>query len=489
MSKTILVFDFGASSARAMFCKFEDGKLSLEEIHRFPNNPVTEQGHLRWDIDDLFENMKIGISFGVFQGGFDAISIDTWGVDFGLIGKDGELLEKPVHYRDSRTEGMPEKLRHLFSPEELYEQSGILPQNINTIFQLAYLSQNERNTLFRAEKLMMMPDLFAYLLTGEGKNEFTEATTTQLINLKSKGWNLKFIEALDLPKRIFCPLIHPGEVYGVLKYELAEEFRCEQVPVIACPSHDTASAVLAVPSDEERFCFISCGTWTLFGTELKRPIATEEAMKMGLTNEGGYGDTTTLLKNIMGLWLIQESRRYYNAHGNDFSFADLESAAREAEPFVSFIDPNDPLFVAPDDMPLKIGEFCRRTGQPVPQTVGEVLRCIYQSLACEFARTLESIETLTGSSFAKIHMIGGGTKDKLLCELTAAATGRTAVAGPTEATALGNGISSLIALGEIENVRAARRIIIESGLTQEFAPVDHESWISALERYKAITNS
>lgn len=486
MAKTILVFDFGASSARAMLCRFDGRRLSLEEIHRFANNPVSEGGHLRWDIDELWEQMKIGISFAVFNGGFDAISIDTWGVDFGLIGRDGRLLEKPVHYRDSRTDGMVEEITAAIPANELFTQSGIQPQNINTLFQLAYLSKYERNTLFRAEKLLMMPDLFAYLLTGETKCEYTEATTSQMIKLSSRGWNIKFIEALELPKRIFCPIIRSGEFYGLMKYELAEEFRIEQKPVIACPSHDTASAVLAVPSCEEHFVFISCGTWTLFGTELSRPIITEQALEMGLTNEGGYGDSTILLKNIMGLWLIQESRSYYKKRGFEYSFADLESMAREAEPFVSFINPNDPVFAAPDNMPEKIQDFCRRTNQPVPETVGEVMRCIYQSLACEFANTLESISKLTGCEYDKIHMIGGGTKDKLLCSLTAEACGKTAVAGPVEATALGNGISSLIALGEIESVGAARQIIIDSGLTQDFTPTGHEEWLEPLKRYKEI---
>ncbi|MGN1119981.1 MAG: rhamnulokinase family protein, partial [Oscillospiraceae bacterium] len=320
MAKTILVFDFGASSARAMLCRHEDGKLSLEEIHRFPNTPITEDGHLRWDIDDLFENLKTGIGFGVFSGGFDAISIDTWGVDFGLIGKDGQLLEKPVHYRDSRTEGMPERVFALCPAQQLYEQSGILPQNINTIFQLAYLAHSESNVLFRAESMLMMPDLFAYLLTGVRKNEFTEATTSQLINQKTKNWNFKLAELLNIPARIFCPLIQPGDAYGLLKDEICEEYRCDAVPVLACPSHDTASAVLAVPTEEEHFCFISCGTWTLFGTELQRPILTAQAMEMGLTNEGGCGGTTTLLKNIMGLWLIQECRRWFNSNGGSYSF-------------------------------------------------------------------------------------------------------------------------------------------------------------------------
>ena len=444
MPKTVLVFDFGASSARAMLCRCENGGFTLEEIHRFPNVPVTEDGHLRWDIDELWEQMRTALSFGVFNGGFDAISIDTWGVDFGLIGQDGQLLEKPVHYRDRRTEGMVEEVCGSIPAEELFMQSGIQPMSINTLFQLNYLVKHEKNAIFRAEKLLMMPDLFAYFLTGE------------------------------------C--------YGMLKQELADELRIDPVPVYACASHDTASAVLAVPTQEEKFAFLSCGTWTLFGTELKRPVVTEQALKMGLTNEGGCGGTTTLLKNIMGLWLIQETRRWYNStRCAGYSFADLESMARGAAPFQSFIDPAAPEFALPDDMPPKIQEYCRRTNQPVPKEPGEIMRCFYQSLACEFALTLREMTALTGLEYGRIHMIGGGTKDKLLCQLTADAAGIPAVAGPTEATALGNGISTLIALGEIPDIAEARRIITQSGLTQEFLPQEHDMWSEQLERYRKLT--
>lgn len=488
MPKTVLVFDFGASSARAMLCRCENGGFTLEEIHRFPNVPVTEDGHLRWDIDELWEQMRTALSFGVFNGGFDAISIDTWGVDFGLIGQDGQLLEKPVHYRDRRTEGMVEEVCGSIPAEELFMQSGIQPMSINTLFQLNYLVKHEKNAIFRAEKLLMMPDLFAYFLTGECRSEFTEATTTQLIDQKTRGWNIRLIEALGLPKRIFAPLIQPGERYGMLKQELADEHRIEPVPVYACASHDTASAVLAVPTQEEKFAFLSCGTWTLFGTELKRPVVTEQALNMGLTNEGGCGGTTTLLKNIMGLWLIQETRRWYNStRCAGYSFADLESMARGAAPFQSFIDPAAPEFALPDDMPPKIQEYCRRTNQPVPKEPGEIMRCIYQSLACEFALTLREMTALTELEYGRIHMIGGGTKDKLLCQLTADAAGIPAVAGPTEATALGNGISTLIALGEIPDIAEARRIITQSGLTQEFLPKEHDMWSEQLERYRKLT--
>lgn len=487
MAKTVLVFDFGASSARAMLCRYEDGQISLEEIHRFPNKPITENGRMCWDIDELFEQMKVGISFGVFSGGFDAISIDTWGVDFGLIGRDGALLSAPVHYRDARTQGMREEVCARISAQELYERTGVLPQDINTIFQLHYLASRESNELFRVEKLLMMPDLFAYLLTGKCRSEYTEATTTQLIDCRSKGWDIHLIELLGLPKRMFCPLIHAGEVYGMLKEELAEEFLCEPVPVIACPSHDTASAALAVPSAQERFAFISCGTWTLVGTELSRPLNTREALDAGLTNEGGCGGKNMLLRNIMGLWLIQEFRRCRAESGTEYSFADMESLARGAEPFVSFIDPNCADFTAPEDMPAAVAEYCRRTGQPVPETDGALLRCIYQSLACEFALAIEQIERLTHESFAQIHMIGGGTQDSLLCELTACACGRPAVAGPVEATALGNALSTLIALGEIGGIAEARRLVASCGMTKRCEPADAAAWSGALQKYRAAT--
>lgn len=489
MAKTVLVFDFGASSARAMLCKFDNGELSLEEIHRFANKPITENGQMCWDIDELFEQMKIAISFGVFNGGFDAISIDTWGVDFGLIGRDGALLSAPVHYRDSRTKGMREKLCSKLGARELFERTGVQPQDINTICQLYYLITSASNELFRVEKMLLMPDLFAYFLTGECRSEYTEATTTQLIDCKSKGWDLQLIELLGLPKRMFCPIIHAGEVYGMLKDEFAEEFRCESVPVIACPSHDTASAVLAVPSVEERFAFISCGTWTLVGTELARPIITEQAMAAGLTNEGSCGGRSMLLKNIMGLWLVQECRRCWTENGDELSFADMEKLAREAKPFVSFINPNDESFTAPENMPEAITEYCRKTAQPVPETRGEILRCIYQSLACEFALTIEQLEQVTEQGFSRVHMIGGGTRDSLLCELTANACGKTAEAGPVEATALGNGLSTLIALGELESVSAARKIIVQNGMTKCYEPTDSSSWTAAKEKYKSIINA
>lgn len=485
MAKKVLVFDFGISSAGVTLCRFDGSVLSLEEIHRFANVPVMEDGHLRWDTDELYEQLKIGISFGVFNGGFDAISIDAWGVDFGLIDKSGQLIEKPVHYAEEIPQGVMEDVFRRIPGQELFGQSGVLPQSINTLFRLAALSVSGGNTLFRAEKMLMIPDFFAYLLTGEYRSEYTAATTTQLIEHRSRGWNIRLIEALGLPKRIFCPIIRPGEVYGELKYELAEEFRCEQVPVIACASHDTASSALAVPSDGEQFAFVSCGAWIRLGAQLVRHVMTEQVMEAGFTNEGGSGDCSLLMKNMTGLRLIRECRRYYNDHGGDYSYSDLERAAA-AERFGSFIDPDDPTFYAEEDMPLRIAEYCRRTGQAVPESVGEVMSCIYRSLACAIAVGLEDVERLAGCTYDTLYITGGGARDALLCEMTASAAGRRVVAGPSEAAALGNGIASLIALGEIKDAAQARRIIIESGFTKEYEPTDHEKWSAEPARYKDL---
>ena len=459
MPKTVLVFDFGASSARAMLCRCENGGFTLEEIHRFPNVPVTEDGHLRWDIDELWEQMRTALSFGVFNGGFDAISIDTWGVDFGLIGQDGQLLEKPVHYRDRRTEGMVEEVCGSIPAEELFMQSGIQPMSINTLFQLNYLVKHEKNAIFRAEKLLMMPDLFAYFLTGECRSEFTEATTTQLIDQKTRGWNIRLIEALGLPKRIFAPLIQPGERYGMLKQELADELRIDPVPVYACASHDTASAVLAVPTQEEKFAFLSCGTWTLFGTELKRPVVTEQALNMGLTNEGGCGGTTTLLKNIMGLWMIQSVRHEVN---DKYSFAEICAMAEEAKDFPSRVDANDECFLSPENMTEEVKDYCRRTGQKVPETMGEIATVIYTSLAECYAKTAKELEESTGRTYSRIHVVGGGSNAGYLNELTAKATGKEVHAGPGEATAIGNITAQMLKAGEFKSIEEARTTIHES---------------------------
>ena len=477
--KKVLVFDFGASSARAMLCCYNGKRIVSEEIHRFPNKPITVLGKLCWDIDDLFKEVKRAISKA---GEFDAVSVDTWGVDFALMDKTGEFVEKPVHYRDERTKGIPERVWEIIGEKELYKRTGIQFMRFNTIYQLYALKTENPQLLDLADHLLMMPDVICHYLTGEFKNEYTEATTTQLINPVTRDWDWELIDKLGFPQKLFGEIIEAGDIYGYLK----PEFCGREVPVIAAPSHDTASAIVAIPAEEKDFAFISCGTWTLFGTELEQPIPTEEAMYYGITNEGGYGNTTAFLKNIMGMWLIQECKRYYQEQGDIFTYDQLEAFAKSAVSIGSYINPNAEDFAEPGNMPEKIRNYCERTGQTVPKSVGQTLRVIYESLSLEFARTLKGIEKLTGKTYPAVYMFGGGSKDELLCRLTANATGRTVCAGPSEATAEGNSISALIKLGEIPDIHTARSIMRKSGSSKVYDPTDAENRQQKLDKYMSI---
>lgn len=486
MAKKVLVFDIGAEIARTVLCTFDDGRFTLEDLLSVPNKPIAENGRTCWDVDEIYEQMKIGISFGVFNGGFDAICIESCGADFGLIDRDGALLSAPVNFSDSRTRGLSAEIAAKIPAEELYERTGVLLRDTNTTVQLHYLATRQSNELFRVEKLLMMPDLFAYLLTGECRSEYTAATTSQLIDCRAKGWDIHLIERLGLPKRMFCPLIHAGETYGMLKDELAEEYRCEPVPVIACPSHETAAAELAVPCTDEHFAFICCGSSAHIGTETKRPLNTRAALEAGFTNGGAGSGRNMLLRTVTGLRLVEECRRSWAERGLEYSLEELETMARGEETFASFIDPDSADFAAAEDMPSAVAEYCRRTGQPVPTREGEVLRCIYRSLACEFALAVAQTEQLTGLSFPRIHMTGV-KRGSLLCELTATACGRTVVAGQEDASVLGCALSTLIALGEIENIAQARETIASDELTEVFEPDNTAHRENALRKFREIT--
>lgn len=486
MSSKVLVFDFGASSARAMLVSYENSKFKLTEVHRFENIPIHKDSGIYWDIDYLFSEIKSSLSIAAFMGGFDAVSIDTWGVDFGLINTDGTLIENPHHYRDERTFGIPEKLKKHINDYELFVKTGVQPMRINTIYQLLSLKYNDINDLFKAERILLMPDLFAYMLTGEIRSEYTMASTTQLIDPNMHNWNYDFIEQLELPSRLFPKMIFPGEKYGTVKQELVSELNIPQVPVIAVAGHDTASAVVSVPCEYNDFLFISCGTWTLFGTEISKPILTRKAYLSGFTNEGGINKTTTFLKNIMGLWLIQESRRYYALNNKKYSYSELESFASKCDSFKCFINPNDDLFSTPDDMPLKIQQYCKDTNQFIPKTIGEIMRCIYDSLSMEFLRSYENISEITGKNYRFIHMIGGGTKDALLCQSTANALGIPVFAGPTEATAIGNAICSLISLGEMKDIKDARKSLAQSDMIKKYVPQNTEIWALKYNDYLEV---
>lgn len=484
--KQVLAFDFGGGSGRAILGRLEDGKIRMEEVHRFSNDPVMLNGTMYWDTLRHFFEIKQGIVKAKQKGGFESIGIDTWGVDFGLIDEHGDLLENAVHYRDDRTVGMQEEVFKAIPKEEVYSLTGLQFENFNTIFQLYSLVQKRPWILEKADKLLLLPDLFNYFLTGEKKAEYTMAATTQLLDAGKKEWSDRILEALRIPKKILPEIIPSGTVVGTLKADICEELGVDPAKVIAITGHDTQSAVVSVPTQEKDFIFISCGTWSLFGTELEGPVIGEKSMACDVSNEGGYGNTTTLLKNIIGLWLAQESRRQWIREGKEYSFGELEEMALTAEPFQSFIDPDAPEFVPAGNIPERIREFCRRTGQKVPETVGEIMCCINQSLALKYRYALEQIESCTGKHYPVIHMIGGGIQSKLLCRMAAGANGRKVTAGPVEATALGNIAVQMMAMGEIKDVKEARRIIAESETTYEYLPQDTEKWDAAYEKFKTF---
>lgn len=483
MSKKVLAFDFGASSGRAIIGDFSDGKISLKEVHRFPNDPVEIRGTLYWDALRLFHEIKQGILKAHHEGGFDSIGIDTWGVDFGLLDKDGRLLENPVHYRDTRTDNIPEEVFKIVPKEEIYKRTGNQIMSINTIFQLYYLAKYRPEILERADKMLLIPDLFAYFLTGEKTVEYTHASTTQLLNFGTKDWDFELIEKLGIPKHIFPKIVKPGEKKGMVSDEICKELGIKSVPVYAIGSHDTASAVLAVPTQKEDFIYVSCGTWSLFGTETDIPYINEKSIKYNLTNEGGFGGKIRFLKNIMGLWLIQEARRQWIREGQDVSYADLEKDAVAEKGFVSFIDPDYDTFAKPGNMPEFVRDYCKMTNQPVPENRGQVMRTIYESLALKYRKAFNDIIDVTGKSYDVIHIVGGGTKDRLLCQMAADACNTTVVAGPIEATALGNVAAQLIASGDIKDMWQAREIIRNSEATKTFSPKSPAEWDEAYKKY------
>ena len=486
MTKRVLAIDFGASSGRAILGIFDGEKITLEEVHRFSNDPVRVGDTMYWDVLRLFHEIKQGIVKAVQAGGFDSIGIDTWGVDFGLIDEFGCLLENPVHYRDERTKGLIEECAETVSNEEFYKTTGIQFMELNTVYQLYALKKYRPHILERADKLLFMPDLFGYMLTGKMTTEYSIATTSQMIDLKTKKWANGLLERLGIPSRLLCEIKPSGSVLGKVREDIATECGTGDVDVISVCGHDTQSAITAVPAESKDFAFLSSGTWSLFGTELAEPIVDEKSIAMNVTNEGGYGQTVGFLKNIIGLWLIQESRRHWNRHGGDYSYADLEKLALEAEPFKCFIDPDAPEFVPHGNIPQRVREYCEKTGQAVPESVGEVMRCIYESLAMKYRLTLDKLEDCTGKTYPAIHVIGGGTKDTLLCQMTASSTNRKVVAGPIEATVLGNICVQLLSCGAIESVEQARQIVKASENTVEYSPADADKWAEAYERFKGI---
>ncbi|MCD7727373.1 MAG: rhamnulokinase [Ruminococcus sp.] len=483
--KRVLAIDFGASSGRAIVGEFDGERVTMKEIHRFSNDPVILGDTMYWDVLRLFHEIKQSL-IKAKPYNVESVAIDTWGVDFGLIDKDGRLIDNPVHYRDARTNGMLKEAFELFPEEDFYKATGNQFMEINTAFQLLAVKKYRPELLSRADKVLLMPDLFSYFLTGNKKAERSIASTTQLFDQNSKDWSCEALAALGIDKALMPEIVESGSVVGTISSTLCEELDIKPIKVIAVCGHDTQSALVAAPAKESDFAFLSSGTWSLLGTELDTPIINEKSLELNVTNEQGYGGKTSFLKNIIGLWLIQESRRQWIREGTELSFAELERLALEAEPFKCFIDPDDPIFTPAGNIPKRIKNYCEKTGQDIPQTTGEVMRCIYESLALKYRLAIGELEECTGKKFGTLYMIGGGTKDKFLSRLTASCCNITVSSGPVEATSLGNILIQLMAQGEIDGLANAREIVRASEKITAFEPENPSDWDEAFERYKAI---
>ena len=482
--KKVLAVDLGASSGRVMLGSFDGEKITVEELHRFSNDPVILGNTMYWDFLRLFHEIKQGLIKSKAYGKIDSISVDTWGVDFGLLDKEGNLLGNPVHYRDARVNGMLDKSFEKIDKDTFYGITGNQFMEINTVFQLLYLALNKKELLEQADSLLMMPDLFNYYLSGKKCCEYSAASTTQLLDAVRKEWSGEVIEKLQLPGRLLQKIVPSGTPVGMLRPEICEELGVEPMKVVAGAGHDTQCALAAVPTGEKDFIFISCGTWSLFGTELDTPIINEKSTRFNITNEGGVGGKISFLKNIIGLWLIQESRRQWMREGKEFSFGELEKLAASEEPFRSLIDPDAPEFAPSGNVPRRIREFCKRTGQPVPETEGQLVRCINESLALKYRMALEEIKECTGKEYPVIHMVGGGTQSALLCQLTADACKCPVYAGPIEATVYGNIAIQLMAEGVIGSLEEIRSVIKASEDIRRFEPQKPDEWEAVYRKYR-----
>lgn len=481
-----LAVDFGAESGRVLLGGFDGARVDVREVHRFPNVPVRVMGGLHWDVLRLMGCVYEGLS-KASQGArnIESVGVDGWGVDFGLLDRDGALVSNPYHYRDGRTGGMVEKALGRVPKEEIYGTTGIQFMRINTLFQL--LAMEGSPLLEISETLLLIPDLVNYWLTGEKAVEYTNATTAQLYDLAAGDWARDLIEKMGIPGRLFSGIVRPGAELGTLLPEVAEGAGLPRLPVTAVASHDTASAVVAVPAEGEDFAYISSGTWSLVGVELPKPLATEEALRANFTNEGGFGGTTRFLKNVMGLWILQECKRDWAREGRGYSYGELVRLADEAPPARSLIDPDDPSFLEPGGMPARIRAFCGATGQDPVEEPGAVVRCVLESLALAYRRVIEESEALTGRLVSVVHVVGGGSQNALLCRLTASATGRPVLAGPVEATALGNVLVQAHGKGRVGSLAEMRDVARASVEVRRYEPEqDACRWEEAYERFASL---
>ena len=470
--RNLLGFDFGASSGRAMLGEFDGEKLELTELHRFFNDPVTMAGRFLWDTPRLFFEMKQAL-LKAKNGGvdLDTIGIDTWGVDYGMLDKNGRLMSLPVHYRDSRTDKMREKAYSIVPKDEIFARTGLAFQSFNTLYQLMAMRHEGDWTLDNADTMLFTPDLLAYFLTGEKATEYTIASTSQMIDPVRRDWDKELLKKLDIPTHFLTAIQQPGEMRGKLLADIAEETGVGRVPMVAVGSHDTASAVAAVPAKEKNFAYISSGTWSLLGAETLQPLCSREVMELNYTNEGGVCGTTRLLKNIMGLWIIQECKREWDRRGGTEGFGELMLLAEQADPFIAVLDVDDERFLAPGGMPERIQAYCAETNQRVPQTKGEICRVIYESLALKYRWAVEQMEEkLLGHRVDVLHIVGGGSKNTMLNRMTANAIGRPVITGPSEGTVIGNVLVQAMAIGDIANMNELREVVARSFPTEDYLP-------------------
>jgi rhamnulokinase len=485
---TMAAVDLGAQSGRVALGRFDGERLTVAELHRFPNVPVRAAGTLYWDVLRLYEGVLEGLAAaGRETGGrVDSVGVDTWGVDFGLLDAAGRLVSNPVHHRDARHARGVDAALDRIAARELYERTGIQLMPINTVFQLAAMAAEGDEQLAHAETLLLLPDLLHYWLSGVRACEFTNATTTACLDPRTGTWDGELLERLDVPVSLFADVVAPGSTLGPLRDDVGEETRLASTQVIAPATHDTGSAVAAVPFQRSGAAYVSAGTWSLVGLEVSEPVIDDASFAANLTNEGGVGGTFRLLKNVTGLWLLHECRRAWAQDGRERSFDELVAAAERATPLRSLVDVDHPSFVAPGDMPERIRAFCARTGQPVPETEGEIVRCALESIALSHARAVSLLRDVTGEQPPELHVVGGGARNRLLCQCTADATGLPVLAGPEEATVIGNLAVQAFALGEVSSLEEARRVVRASVPLTLYEPGADGAWSEARARHAQL---
>ncbi|NLB25325.1 MAG: rhamnulokinase [Bacteroidales bacterium] len=489
MSKnTFLAFDLGASGGRAIAGILKNGKLELKEVHRFKNQMTLIHGSYYWNIFSLFDELKKGLKKCIdnFQICPQSVAVDTWGVDYSLISGNGQIIGLPYAYRDHRTNDiMDDFFNNILSKEETYLLTGIQFMQFNSLFQLYASVKQNYPGLDIAEHMLFTPDTINYLFTGIRKNEYTIASTSQLLKPGKAEWESRLFKAAGISEKLQCEIVEPGTILGKLLPEVSEQTGCGELLCVAVASHDTASAVVSIPAEEGSWAYISSGTWSLLGIESKEPLVSKETLKMNFTNEGGAEGTTRFMKNIMGMWLIQECKRIWD-NEIELSWQDIVDLSLKAEPFKCLINPDDNLFINPGNMPEAIVSYCKAAGQPVPESKGEIARCIYDSLVLKYKYTIKNIESITGRKIEKLHIIGGGAYNEMLNQFTADATGIPVIAGPTEATAIGNIMMQAKALGVVNSVSEIRKVVRRSIDVRTYLPEPGLNWEKAYDRFMKL---